>query len=243
MYTCSVEAKWTEEKWQKIELVLVKCGWNDVLSCWSCFVTFALLWISVRPDGKKCRTHVYEEFCASWKRLSPCRPPHMREFRRMLGSLSKAWQGNPIIPRNSFQSLSPQTHTHSETYKDVHSNTLTHPHNGAAMTDSRWCKKGNPRTEKSTCLTNKGRQNPCMSEDAPSATWWSPDGWVNAAVTDSGHAGVGSWDFLSLSVDCCSANGASVDVCKSVHEPGYADTRPVPLAHSVLNQYVLYAVW
>lgn len=74
------------------------------------------------------------------------------------------------------------------------------------------------------------------------ATWCSPEGRVScviceAELTRDGSRGSrrsrGSRGFLSPSVECCCANGASDDVCKSVHEPGHAGTHPHPLAQTV----------
>lgn len=50
---------------------------------------------------------------------------------------------------------------------------------------------------------------------------------------------MGARGFLSLSVECHFANGALVDVCKSVHEPSHAGTHPHPLAHTVPGRSIV----
>lgn len=71
------------------------------------------------------------------------------------------------------------------------------------------------------------------------ATWCSPEGRVSCVICeaeltqDGSRRSRGSRGFLSPSVECCCANGASDDVCKSVHEPGHAGTHPHPLAQTV----------
>lgn len=40
-------------------------------------------------------------------------------------------------------------------------------------------------------------------------------------------------------MECCFVNVASVDVCKSVHEPGHAGTHPHPLARTVPCQSIV----
>lgn len=76
-------------------------------------------------------------------------------------------------------------------------------------------------------------QHPRMSEDTPVATWCSPGGRVSCVICVAERVGVGSRDFLRQSEECNIANGTSVDVCKTVPEPGHAGTHPHPLAHAV----------
>ncbi len=79
--------------------------------------------------------------------------------------LSRAWQGNPIIPWNSFQSLSPLTHSHTHT----HTHTLTHAHT-RTLEGTKICihkalnKHNHTHTHTHKCLTfpsthNRGRVN------------------------------------------------------------------------------------
>lgn len=81
-------------------------------------------------------------------------------------------------------------------------------------------------------------------------TWCRPEGrvsWWNVFCVAL-HVRVGSRDFLSPSVESCFANGAWVDVCKSVHKPVHAGTHPHPLAHtvpcqSIVSRLVAVRIW
>ncbi len=80
-----------------------------------------------------------------------------------------------------------------------------------------------------------------MCEDTPVATWCSPAGRVSCVmkyICVAGHVRVGSRDFLTLSVECRFANGASVDACKSVPE-----AHTLILWLTLSNVRVLYVAW
>lgn len=101
-------------------------------------------------------------------------------------SLSQVWQGNPIIPWNSFQGLSPHTHTCM--------NLLTHT---CWNVQIYICIHKASHTYFTTCLTVDVRRenpwkkpprerdaarHPLMSEDTPMATWCSTNGRMSCMM-------------------------------------------------------------